>query len=219
MAAPAFPDLTIQNALAPLSSTKGKLETVSFDVLNQGTAVAPLSKFRLLLSTDAVPDATDIVLLQSDINPLGIGAKTGINAPIQIPTNIAAGNYYLLYQIDYTNAIAESNESNNLVTRTIAIQDVSCGATQAISVGGMTTTTVNVVWNAVAGAVSYRVDYKMTSATTWTAGPTAATNAATLTGLQPNTSYEVRTVTNCAYNAQSTPSLSTPFRYACDSLS
>jgi hypothetical protein len=51
-------------------------------------------------------------------------------------------------------------------------------------------------WTTVPGAVGYDVDYKLSNQVTWTR-ESVTTNVITLTGLQPNASYDVRVRTNC----------------------
>jgi hypothetical protein len=61
------------------------------------------------------------------------------------------------------------------------------------------TTTATVSWTAVSGAVSYAVDYKLNSSSTWTNFSTAQTaTSANLTGLSASSLYDWRVTTNCS---------------------
>lgn len=63
----------------------------------------------------------------------------------------------------------------------------------AVTPGTPTDTSVTVAWGAVTGAVAYQVQYRVAGAATWTdVTPNPTTNSAELTGLTPNTAYEVR---------------------------
>lgn len=52
-------------------------------------------------------------------------------------------------------------------------------------------------WNAVSGAVNYTLQYKKTTATSWTTVSAVATNSYTLTGLTANTGYQFQVQVNC----------------------
>ena len=59
-------------------------------------------------------------------------------------------------------------------------------------------TTASVSWTAASGAVSYAVDYKLNSSSTWTSFSTAQTAvSASLTGLTASSLYDWRVTTNC----------------------
>jgi hypothetical protein len=75
-----------------------------------------------------------------------------------------------------------------------AVCDAPTGLT---STPGSTSATVS--WTAVSGAVSYAVDYKLNSSSTWTSFSTAQTaTSASLTGLTASSLYDWRVTTNCA---------------------
>jgi hypothetical protein len=66
-----------------------------------------------------------------------------------------------------------------------------------LATGTMTTTTAPLTWDAVADAVSYHVQYKQTSAGTWTDfGTEPVTPSTTVTGLTASTSYDFRVRAN-----------------------
>lgn len=70
-------------------------------------------------------------------------------------------------------------------------------ASSAITLGGAT-----VSWTAVSGAVSYAVDYKLNTASTWTSFSTAQTaTSANLTGLAASSLYDWRVTTNCSFGS------------------
>ena len=90
------------------------------------------------LSTDAILDASDISFPLFYINGLWAGQPFGDSDTLLLPSNLAAGSYYLILQLDANNANTETNESNNVVVSTdpfnvvgngmadLAIMDVSC---------------------------------------------------------------------------------------------
>jgi Secretion system C-terminal sorting domain/Fibronectin type III domain/Bacterial pre-peptidase C-terminal domain len=73
-----------------------------------------------------------------------------------------------------------------------------CTTPTGLSASGITNTDANVNWAAVSGAVSYDVDYKATTTTTWTNAATATTaTTVAITGLTAGTAYDWRVRTNC----------------------
>lgn len=81
----------------------------------------------------------------------------------------------------------------------------TCDAPTGLSSSAITSSSATVSWTAVSGAVSYAVDYKQNSSSTWTSFSTAQTGtSANLTGLTASTLYDWRVTTNCS-SGSSTP--------------
>ncbi|MFM2269569.1 MAG: hypothetical protein RL757_3010 [Bacteroidota bacterium] len=113
----ALPDLILSNltltTTPPVSA--GSAVNYRFNISNIGTATAQNFSVKTYISRDNVLSADDI---QDG------GISTGNFAPGQtlnnataatnIPSNLAAGNYYLILKVDADNQIVESNENNNL---------------------------------------------------------------------------------------------------------
>ncbi len=74
-----------------------------------------------------------------------------------------------------------------------------CGAPAGLASSGITTSGATVSWTAVSGAVSYDVDYKLTSTSTWTNAATAtASTSVAISGLSASTIYDWQVRTNCS---------------------
>lgn len=73
----------------------------------------------------------------------------------------------------------------------------TCAAPTGTAASSITTSGATISWSAAAGAVSYDVQYKLASATTWTTVNTAGTSVS-LTGLTANTAYNAQVRTNCS---------------------
>lgn len=59
--------------------------------------------------------------------------------------------------------------------------------------------TANITWDPTVGAVSYRVEYKLTSAPSWTLfNGSLSTTSTSIPGLVDGTAYDFRVTTNCA---------------------
>lgn len=99
------------------------------------------------------------------------------------------------------------NASGNWSTRVTAFNldlcPAACPQVSTIGVGTITSTSAVVSFPPVTGAVSYLVEYKPASASTFSS-TTVTTNGATLTGLTPGTVYNIRVTTNCS-GASSAP--------------
>lgn len=73
----------------------------------------------------------------------------------------------------------------------------TCSAPSGLSTSNITTTTATSSWTAVSSATSYTYEFKLNSATTWTA-TTVTSTAVNLTGLTASTTYNTRVKSNCA---------------------
>lgn len=73
----------------------------------------------------------------------------------------------------------------------------TCGVPSGLAAGSITTSSAVLSWGSVANATSYSVQYKLSTATTWTT-TTATTNSLSLTGLTASTTYNYQVRSNCA---------------------
>jgi hypothetical protein len=74
-----------------------------------------------------------------------------------------------------------------------------CASPSGLTASAIDSTSATIGWTAVSGAVSYKVDYKPSSSTTWINLATATTATSVgLTGLTQGTTYDYRVRTNCA---------------------
>ncbi|MEY4594116.1 MAG: hypothetical protein RIQ47_526 [Bacteroidota bacterium] len=89
-----------------------------------------------------------------------------------------------------------SSGTSTTVTGTFATLATSCGDATNLTVGSITSTTAALSWTAVGGALSYNIQYKTSTATTWTT-VTSTTSSRSLTGLSPSTTYNWRVQAVC----------------------
>jgi hypothetical protein len=117
---------------------------------------------------------------------------------------------------------ASQGSSNSRTDQTLSFVDCSsatCNAPAGLVSSAITATGATVSWTAVSGAVSYDVDYKLASATTWTNAATATTAiAVNLSGLTASSLYDWRVRTNCSAgsSAYSAAQLTTTAASTCD---
>ncbi|HZG00927.1 MAG TPA: fibronectin type III domain-containing protein, partial [Chitinophagales bacterium] len=94
-----------------------------------------------------------------------------------------------------------------------------CVPPSNVSVTALSNTSLKVTWTPVAGSVGYQVIHRKAGTTTWTTASISYgyVSSRTLTGLTPNTAYEIRIRTRCTqspstYSTYSTTTYSTPLR-------
>ena len=108
-------DLVIQQEqLYPPTTVAGNSVQLSCTVLNQGNTMAPSSTVGFYLSTNAVFDASDVLLITSTGYTLPAYQASARYTNPMIPTGTAPGSYYVLFVADPADAVAEVNETNNV---------------------------------------------------------------------------------------------------------
>ena len=101
-------------------------ELIAFaDIINMGDTEAGPFTVSVTLSTDAIVDAGDILLGETQIPSLAPGALAVPDIPITLPQpgTLADNDYQLIITVDSTNAIEETDEFNNEGFETIFIGD------------------------------------------------------------------------------------------------
>ena len=98
-------ELTIDNSLIKIYWVK---------IMNSGTAPAGESKAGFYLSTDNVFTTSDIFMGSVDVPALVPGESVMIDIDVDTDSlNLAPGEYFIGYIIDYLNQVPESNEEDN----------------------------------------------------------------------------------------------------------
>ena len=105
-------------ALADLSISGFNLTatTANFTLKDTGSASAAASVSGLYLSTDSTITTSDTLLGTFAASTLVSGGSQTESISFSLPTNLAAGTYYLGVMADATSKIAESSETNNVST-------------------------------------------------------------------------------------------------------
>lgn len=120
--APMLPDLMFNQATLSSSAVMpGGIVTANCTLNNQGSTTAPQSATGYYLSTDEVLSANDTFLGNSQAGLLGSNVSQPLSTSLIVPANTASGIYYVLFAADHVNDIAESNETNNLMTRSLTV--------------------------------------------------------------------------------------------------
>ena len=166
-----------------VSYAGGSTQTITWSVASTTAAPVSCANVKISLSTDG-GQTFPTVLAASTPND-GTEALVIPNTPtttarIKIE---AVGNIFF----DISNA-------NFTITA-----GSSCGTPTGLASSSITTSGATVSWTAVSGAVSYDVDYKLTSTGTWTNAATATTSTSqAISGLTSATVYDWRVRTNCS---------------------
>lgn len=120
------PDLIVSSADSAATANIGDEIDVSFRVKNEGDAAAETSRLdRIFLSTDETADAGDLQVFQRSNNgddALAPNQILDIDGTVNIPSQFAAGDYFLLFVTDDLQREFESDETNNVLSRPLRIE-------------------------------------------------------------------------------------------------
>ena len=184
--------VTVSSASGPFAVTSpntavswvgGSSQAITWSVASTTASPVSCANVKISLSTDG-GQTFPTVLVASTANDgtetLTIPNTATTTARIKVE---AVGNIF--FDISNTNFTITAGSS--------------CGAPSGLASSGITTTGATVSWVAVSGAVSYDVDYKLTSSGTWTNAATATTSTSVaISGLTASTVYDWRVRTNCS---------------------
>jgi hypothetical protein len=190
----AFTDVvvTVSNTSGPFNVTApntavtwagGSTQTITWNVANTTASPVSCANVKISLSTDG-GQTFPTVLIASTANDgseaLVIPATPSTTARIKVE---AVGNIF--FDISNTNFTIGGA--------------IACGDATGLTASAIGDNSATVSWNAVSGAISYAVDYKLNSSGTWTGFATAqAGTSANLTGLTQGSLYDWRVKATCS---------------------
>jgi len=115
-------DLVVSALAAPGSGGAGLPLTMTVTVKNQGLGNAEPSNARVYYSDDTIVNAADTLLGSSIAVPaLPAGATFSATFTAALPASAATGQRYLIGVADSDNTVLESNETNNMLVRSLLI--------------------------------------------------------------------------------------------------
>ncbi len=191
------PDLT--ETITSIETSKVQTEqplVINHTLSNSGKASIQSQKFATYLSTDKNVTTSDLFLGEYTTGTLAAGASQAWKSTtLDLPKTLKTGTYYVAMIADYTNAIAESREDNN-VSNTIAIQVTNDGP-RTVDLGELTARTLtDTVPLGSSLTYTFRVSSPMTMVADWFSDPdtvvtirAAATNVAPTLGSVTGPSY------------------------------
>ncbi len=142
------PDLVISSLTVPAVGAAGATIVISETIRNQGTGAAGSSTTRLYLSNSSSFDANDVMLdgvhdvpaLQAGATSLALLDTSGVllagsrlvsglvsgagrsgMTTLTIPSGVAPASYYVIAKADAGNAVIETLENNNILSRAMQV--------------------------------------------------------------------------------------------------
>ena len=119
----------------------GEVVYFNFDLINSGDeAVSRNYSIGAYLSNDAHLSIDDVRVGEVNTGNTAVGTIPNVQGAITIPSNQATGNYFLILKADDGDDISESNESNNLLSGNIFINDIGGGDGPTVTLTTASTT-------------------------------------------------------------------------------
>lgn len=107
-----FAITTVQSAENVSSVVAGNQVLYNAGLANNGNTEMSTA-VSYFLSSDAVLDKNDLLLLESESGQLAQGSSTMLGAMCRIPSGVAPGNYFIIADADHSQSLNEENELNN----------------------------------------------------------------------------------------------------------
>jgi subtilase family serine protease len=115
------PDLGMASLVAPASVAVAAAFSVTDTTRNAGGGTAPATTTRYYLSSNGVPDASDVLLGSRPVPALSPGTTDTATVTLTIPAETAAGSWFVLAVADGEGVVAETNEANNFANRGLVV--------------------------------------------------------------------------------------------------
>jgi len=170
----------------PFQITTGYLysnvaSNLTWDVVNTSSAPYNVSNVKIDYSTDNGVNWTVLSASSTNNGTASIAAlPTSLNGQTIVVRVSSIGNVFYAIKKVYVNA------------------QVACGAApNGVVAGNLTINSANVSWAPVSGAGSYSIQYKLSSASTWTT-VTSTTNSYSLSNLTDCSAYQVQVAAVCS---------------------
>ena len=141
----------------------------------------------------AIPGATYNILYQVSGSGSWIPATSSTNS-----LTLTGLTSTTLYEWE-VQAVCTSGQSAFTAASTFTTATPVCGIPSGLTAGSITGTGTVLSWGSVPGAINYILQWKPTSATTWTTVSDLISTSYTLTGLNACTSYQFQVKDSCAY--------------------
>ena len=142
------------------------------------------------LSTDQSHSAPYTFALSAGTGMVHIAAV--MPNPVANMVNLSQAKVVFLWRNDHL-----WGDQPGAVITNISVRNNSCAPVSQIAVSNVLSSTADVSWTPGGGETDWILEYKETSATTWTQVPVSGTPACTLNGLTPSTDYDVRVQADC----------------------
>jgi hypothetical protein len=186
----------VGNIFFDISNTNFTITTGSGCTSPSGLTASSITTTSATVSWTAVSGATSYdVDYKASSSSTWINAATGTTAVSVGLTGLTQGTTYD-YRVRTNCASGSSAYSAAQFTTT---GTVACAAPTGLTSSAVTSSGATVSWTAVSGALSYDVDYKLNSSSTWTNAASATTSTSVaLSGLTSATLYDWRVRATCS---------------------
>ena len=125
---PVVKDLAVtQIGIKTATAIPGQSLATNVTVQNTGNVDAPKTKLSLWLSQDNIVDSADVAIGVADIAALATGAKSDVTVAATLPNNTAAGNYFVLADIVWTDDSVAANNVKAQATKVIVVNSTAAG--------------------------------------------------------------------------------------------
>ncbi|MFC7667418.1 CARDB domain-containing protein [Hymenobacter humi] len=177
--APPGVDLVVQQEqMYPSATVAGNSLQLNAYMANQGNTTAGSSTMGFYLSTNQVLDGSDVLMGTSPGGTLPSNQSSYRYAYPTVPAGTAPGSYYVLFVADPANAVAETNEANNVRSLPLTLMapsmDLVLQSTSlmpaSVAAGGSTTATCYLYNQGNALANPATVGYFLSTNQVWDAG-------------------------------------------------
>lgn len=159
-----------------------------------GLALNVLSASQIRVNANA---ATGAVQYKVEYRMAGNSSWTSTTVNT-LPTTLGGLQAATAYEVRVT-AICPTNQSTATATATATTQSLPCPMPTGLVLTPLSSSQISVNADPAAGAVQYKIEYRLVGGSSWTVSTVNALPA-TLQPLNPNTPYEVRLTTLCATN-------------------
>ncbi|GGK57354.1 hypothetical protein GCM10011405_01820 [Rufibacter glacialis] len=178
-------DLSVTaRTLSATSVVTGASVNATATLSNTGNTASPKSAVGFYLSTNTTWEPTDVLLVSKQTaSTLAASGSEVLDASLTIPSSTVAGNYYILFVPDPENHIAETNETNGVMSLALTVtnnivdlivQDAALSPTSLLA-GATTTATSKISNQGSVSAASSTMGYYLSANTTLEASDVALT--------------------------------------------
>ena len=114
-------DLVVSSVTAPAAVGAGVPFDAGDTTKNSGGSEIGASTTQYYLSSDWTFSSTDTLIGSRGVPVLAAGASSPGSATVTIPAGTSPGTYYLFVKADGPNALTETQENNNVSSRSVAV--------------------------------------------------------------------------------------------------
>lgn len=139
---------------------------------------------------------------------VGVMEGTDMNTFVPVDTVAVVDLVFSTYTVNFSSFTGNGNRIAIMIEKPtysyvagyiddVVLDWLPCTVPESLAVSNVAANSATVTWNPVGMETSWNLQYKVSSATSWTLVPNVTSPSYTLTNLQSNTSYQVQVQANC----------------------